>query len=106
MQSQVVGDDNNWMGRKSWLEKSEHLFIMKTTALLVENLYIFITLSKTTILDPSKLIEFADGNFKFDDNGRKFSRWVENTLGKGEIACYKQFLLFPQCFQKTCTADT
>ena len=29
----------------------------------------------------------------------------ENTLGKGEIACYKQFLLFPQCFQKTCTAD-
>ena len=22
----------------------------------------------------------------------------ENTVGKGEIACYKQFLLFPQCF--------
>ena len=22
------------------------------------------------------------------------------TLGKGEIACYEQFLLFPQCFQK------
>ena len=31
---------------------------------------------------------------------------VENTVGKGEIACYKQFLLFPQSFQKTCTADT
>ena len=27
---------------------------------------------------------------------------VENTVGKGEIACYKQFLLFPQCFQKAC----
>ena len=26
--------------------------------------------------------------------------------GKGEIARYEQFLLFPQCFQKTCTADT
>ena len=23
----------------------------------------------------------------------------ENTVGKGEIACNKQFLLFPQCFQ-------
>ena len=39
-------------------------------------------------------------------NGRKLSEWVENTLGKGEIARYEQFLLFPQCFQTTCTADT
>ena len=31
---------------------------------------------------------------------------VENTVGKGEIARYEQFLLFPQCFQKTCSADT
>ena len=23
-------------------------------------------------------------------------------MGKGEIACYKQFLLFPQYFQKAC----
>ena len=27
-------------------------------------------------------------------------------MGKGEIAHYKQFLLFPQCFQKACTVDT
>ena len=27
-------------------------------------------------------------------------------MGKGEIARYEQFLLFPQCFQKTCAADT
>ena len=32
----------------------------------------------------------------------KLSKWVENTVGKGEIACYEQFLLFPQCFQKAC----
>ena len=32
--------------------------------------------------------EFADDNFKFDENGRKLSKWVENTVGKGEIACY------------------
>ena len=52
-----------------------------------------------------RLQEFADNNFKLDENGRKFSRRVENTVGKGEIACYAQFLFFPQCFQKTCTAD-
>ena len=33
-------------------------------------------------------------------------KWVENTVGgKGEIARFEQFLLFPQCFQKTCSAD-
>ena len=53
-----------------------------------------------------KLKELADDNSKFDENGIKFSKRVENTVGKGEIARYKQFLLFPQCFQKTCTADT
>ena len=50
--------------------------------------------------------EFADDNFKFDENGRKLSEWVENTVGKGEMAHYEPFLLFLQCFQKTCTADT
>ena len=51
--------------------------------------------------DSSKLKEFAD-NFKYDENGRKLSKQVENTVGKREIARYKQFLLFPQCFQKAC----
>ena len=50
----------------------------------------------------SKLKEFADDNFKFDKNGRNLSKQVENTVGKGEIARYEQFLLFPQCFQKAC----
>ena len=27
---------------------------------------------------------------------------MENTVGKGEIARYEQFLIFPQCFQKVC----
>ena len=47
------------------------------------------------ILDSSKLKDFADDNFKFDENGRKLSKQVENTVGKGEIARYEQFLLFP-----------
>ena len=54
--------------------------------------------------DSSK--QFADNNFKFDENGRKLSKRVENTVGKGEIARYEQFLLFPQCFQKACFPRT
>ena len=53
-------------------------------------------------LDASKLKELADDNFIFDEKGRNGSKRVENTVGKGEIARYEQFLLFPQCFQKAC----
>ena len=36
------------------------------------------------ILDLSKLEQFADDNFKVDENSRKFSKRVENTVGKGQ----------------------
>ena len=49
---------------------------------------------------PSKLKEFADDNFKFDENGIKFFNRLENTVRKGEIARYGQFLIFSQCFQR------
>ena len=58
------------------------------------------------ILDSAKLKEFADDNFKFNENGREFSKWLENTVRKGEIARNEQFLLFPQCFQMSCIPDT
>ena len=61
---------------------------------------------KQQILDSPKLKEIADDNLKFDKYGRKFFKRVENTVEKGEIARYEQFLLFPHCFQKTSTADT
>ena len=35
--------------------------------------------------------EFADDNFKFDENGRKFSKPEENTAGKGKIAHMSNF---------------
>ena len=54
------------------------------------------------MLNSSKPKEFADDNFKFDGNGRNLSERIENTVGKGEIARYGQFLLFPQSFQKAC----
>ena len=33
--------------------------------------------------------------FQFDEYSRKFSQSVENTVEKGEIARYEQFLLSP-----------
>ena len=64
---------------------------------------VLVTLSQN--LDSSKFKDFVDDNSKFDENHEKFSKWVENTVGKGEIAHYEQFLLFPQCFQKIYTAN-
>ena len=63
-------------------------------------------LSQTKILDFSKLKEFADDNVKFDKNGIKFSKRIENIVDKEEIAHWEQFLFFPLCLQKTCAIDT
>ena len=59
-----------------------------------------LTFPKRQILDSSKFKEFAGDNFKCDENGRKFSELVENTVGKGEIARYKQFLLSHSVFKR------
>ena len=64
-----------------------------------------LTLSQRTFLDSSKLKESVVDNSEFDENGRKFYKRLENIVGKGEIARYEQFLLFPRCFQETCSAD-
>ena len=37
---------------------------------------------KRQFLDSSKLKELAEDNFKFDENGRKFFKLVENTVEK------------------------
>ena len=65
-----------------------------------------LTLYQTTeFLDLTKLKEFADDNSKFGEDGGKFFKWVENTVGKGEITRNDQFLLLSQCFQKICAVD-
>ena len=61
-----------------------------------------LTLSQTTNFRLFQT-KTADNNF---ENGEMFYKRLENTVGKGEIACYEQFLLFPHCFQQTCTDDT
>ena len=52
------------------------------------------------------LKEFADDNFRYDECGKMIFKRVESIVKKEEIARNEQFLLFPQCFQKTFTADT
>ena len=43
-------------------------------------------LSQMTNFNTSKLNEFTDDNFEYVKTGRKFSKRVENTVGKGEKA--------------------
>ena len=43
---------------------------------------------------------FTDDNFKFDENGRKLSKQVENTVGKGEIACSSNFSFSHSVFKR------
>ena len=56
--------------------------------------------TRRQILDSSKLKEFADDNFKFDEKGRKLSKQVENTVGDREIARYEQFSFFHSVFKR------
>ena len=74
---------------------------IKVTSCLVINLFAdnkFSTLPNWKILQRtiSYLMKIAESS----------SNQLESTVGKVENACYEQFLLFPLCFQKTCTTDT
>ena len=82
-----------------------HKGVVSHNTCSLDKFRILLTLPKWPILDPSNFKDFAGDNFKFDKNSRMFSKWIENAVGKGEIAPYEHFLLFPQCFQKTLTAD-
>ena len=46
-------------------------------------------LSQTTKFRLFQIQRVSDDNFKCDENGRRFSKWLKNTVGKGEIARYK-----------------
>ena len=50
--------------------------------------YSFNPFPKQQNLDSSNLKKIADDNFRYDETGRKFSKSVESTVGKGEIAHY------------------
>ena len=91
---------NAW-AQKTWQKKNTMLFQFCQHASVTGK---DLTLSQTTnfrLFQTERLCRR-----QFDENGRKFSKWIENFVGKGKIAHYMQFLLFAQCFQKTFTADT
>ena len=66
---------------------------------VVSQLFPFLTHYQTTNFRLFQTERVADDNFSFDENGRKLSKRVENTVVKRDIARYEQFLLFPQRFQ-------
>ena len=41
---------------------------------------IFSSFPKQHILDSSKLKKFADNSFQFNENGVKFSKWLNNAV--------------------------
>ena len=49
---------------------------------------VFEPVPKRQILNSSKLTEFADDDFELDERDTKFSKNVENTVGKEETARY------------------
>ena len=55
---------------------------------------------KRQILHSSKLKEFAGGNFKFDESGRKFSRPVENTGEKEKLLIMSNFSFSHSVFKR------
>ena len=61
---------------------------------------LFNPLPDEKILDWFKLKHSADDNIEFDLNSRKFSKLVENTVGKGEIALYEQFSFSHSVFKR------
>ena len=52
------------------------------------------------MLDPSKLKEFADDNFKFDENGRKFFGMGRKHCGKRRNCSLRAISPFPTVFSK------
>ena len=66
----------------------------------------FLTLSQTTNFRLFQIGRICRRHFQFDENRRGFSKRVENSVGKGEISRYDQFLFFQDCFQKACDGDT
>ena len=56
--------------------------------------------TKQQILDATKLKEHSHDNFKFDESGRKFSKKVENSVGKKRNYSLGAISPFPTVYEK------
>ena len=64
-----------------------------------ENVLVY-PFQKQEILDSSKVKEFADDYFKFDENGLKLSKCIENNAGKGELLVKSNFSFSHSVFKR------
>ena len=55
---------------------------------------------KLPISDSSKLKGFADANSKLDENGRKFSKRIENTVEKEKLLVMSNFSFSHSVFER------
>ena len=62
------------------------MLVTRMFSTLLKTNLVFKPFPNNKMLDSSKLKEFADDNFKFDENRTKFSEWLENTVEKGKIS--------------------
>ena len=86
-----------WQEKEIMLKK--HIFF---SLLPITNptISIILSLSQTTNLGSLKLNESADDNFKFDENDKKFSKWVENTGPEKEKLLVTSNFPFPSVFKR------
>ena len=59
-----------------------------------------LTLSQTSNFRLFQTERLGNDNFKFDEKGRKFSKWVENTVGKRRSCSLQAISPFPTVFSK------
>ena len=57
-------------------------------------------ITRQQILDSSKLKEFVDDNFKFDENGRKLSKQVETLWEKEKLLVTSNFSFSHSVFKR------
>ena len=65
-----------------------------------KNFFISKPFPKQPILNSSKLEDFADDNFKFDENGWKFSERIENTGEKKKLLVTSNFFFSHSVFKR------
>ena len=99
-------DQDQTARKRPWFSLEFILSDRKIFFLKCQNLHLRNPIPKRQILDSSKIKEFADDNFKFDENGRKF--WNgQNTLWEiKKLLVTSYFALSQGVFHKTCAADT
>ena len=62
--------------------------------------FILLTLSQTTNFRLFQLKESADGNFHFDENGRKFSKGLKILLEKEKLLVTSNFSFSHRIFKR------